>query len=955
MDRIELASRLAAADEIERADLLARHAGWVGIELARALKTVFDDNESSEPERAFGAAAALRSLASVTDEPDVRGLAAWTAGMAAQLNGQLEESITQLDSARAVFTALGQAHTAAATQVSKLITLAMLGRYDEAIASGMEAREVFLSEGDLLAAGKIEQNLGNIYHRRDQYAEAERFLRVARERFLALNDQKQLAQVDNCLAIELMWQHKFRAAARLYEQALALAESAHLTVTQAEIECNLGELALFQGQYDRALDYLERSRRRYASLGMPHESAIAELELADAYLELNLAPEAAAIYARIAPTFAGLGLRAEQARALAYHGRACLLLGQIEQAHALLMKARPLYAAEGNIVGEAIVSLADAQIQLAEGNYSAAAKVAAQTEAVFAKALTWGWSLMAGWLHGEALRKLGQHGEAWQLLEATGQLAQRHNAPQVAQRCHTSLGLLAASEGDLERAEASFKQAIELIEKMRAPLPAEEFRVAFVADKLTPYMELVRICLADSNRIVEALGYLERARARALIDILGGALRSRAKARDDFEAELLGQLQELHEELNWFYTQINRQPDSEQALNSAAIEELHTAVFEREARVLEITRQIQQRSQMSVLGGMRAAPLPLLSHVEALDIAQIQRELAAHTAVVEYFSLDEELLAFVITQEKVEVVRNLGHEDQIAAVIAQIHFQIGAFSYGTDHLRPLVDELTSRVRYYLSTLYDMLLKPIEPQLGARRLVVIPHRMLHYVPFHALCDETGYVIQRREVCYAPSVSVLHHCLARPQRSLERALLLGIPDARTPHVHAEISALAPLFSQSVALLDEQATLAALREHAPDVDLLHLACHGHFRPDNPLFSSLRLADGWLTVRDVYDLDLQCALVTLGACETGVNMVAPGDELIGLARGFFSAGAPSLLVSLWMVHDESTAQLMVGFYERLRAGENPAAALRHAQCAMLELHPHPFFWSPFVLFGRW
>lgn len=952
MDRVELANRLATADDIERAALLAHHAGWADIELARALKTVFDANESSEPARAFGAAAALGSLASVADEPGVRGLAAWTAGMAAQLDGQLEASITQLDSARTLFTTLGQAHTAAATQVSKLITLAMLGRYDEAIACGLEARAVFLAEGDLLAAGKIEQNLGNIYHRRDQYAEAERFLRVARERFLALNDQKQLAQVDNCLAIELMFQHKFRAAARLYEQALALAESAHLTVTQAEIECNIGDLALLQGQYDRALDYLERSRRRYAALGMPHESAIAELELADAYLELNLAPEAAAIYARIVPTFAALGLRAEQARALAYHGRACLVLGQIEQAHALLMKARPLYAAEGNAVGEAIVTLADAQIQHAEGNYVAASEIAAQAQAVLAQAGTWGWSLLAGWLHGEAMRRQG-HADARQLLETTWQLAQRHNVPQVAQRCHTSLGLLAVSKGDLERAEALFKQAIELIEKMRAPLPAEEFRVAFVADKLTPYMELVRICLADSDRIVEALGYLERARARALIDMLGGALRFRVKARDNFEAELIGQLQELHEELNWFYSQINRRPDSEQALNSVAIEDLYMAAFEREARVLEITRQLQQRGQMNERGGTRAAPL--LSQVEALDIAQIQRELGAHTALVEYFSLDDELLAFVITQEHVEVVRNLGHEDQIAALIAQVHFQNGAFRYGTDHLGALVDQLTARMRYYLRRLYDLLLKPIEPRLGTRRLVVIPHRTLHYVPFHALCDETGYLIQRREVCYAPSVSVLHHCLARPQQSFERALLLGIPDARTPHVHAEISALAPLFPQSVTLLDEQATLAALCEHAPEVDLLHLACHGHFRPDNPLFSSVRLADGWLTVRDAYDLDLRCTLVTLGACETGLSTVAPGDELIGLARGFFAAGTPSVLVSLWTVDDESTAAFMIGFYERLRAGENPAAALRHAQCAMLEVHPHPFFWSPFVLTGRW
>jgi CHAT domain-containing protein len=170
-----------------------------------------------------------------------------------------------------------------------------------------------------------------------------------------------------------------------------------------------------------------------------------------------------------------------------------------------------------------------------------------------------------------------------------------------------------------------------------------------------------------------------------------------------------------------------------------------------------------------------------------------------------------------------------------------------------------------------------------------------------------------------------------------------------------VRDEVSALVSLFPEAVALLDDQATLVALRQQAPTADVLHLACHGQFRPDNPLFSSLRLADGWLTVRDAYNLDLPGGLVTLSACETGMSAVAPGDELIGLARGFLSAGASSLLVSLWTVGDESTAMLMTSFYTRLRAGDGPAAALCQAQRQALEYYPHPFFWSPFVLFGHW
>jgi CHAT domain-containing protein len=186
-------------------------------------------------------------------------------------------------------------------------------------------------------------------------------------------------------------------------------------------------------------------------------------------------------------------------------------------------------------------------------------------------------------------------------------------------------------------------------------------------------------------------------------------------------------------------------------------------------------------------------------------------------------------------------------------------------------------------------------------------------------------------------------------------LRSAALFGFPDAQMPRVRDEVGALAPLFPKAAAFLDDQATLGALHAQAQVADVLHLACHGQFRPDNPLFSSLRLADGWLTVRDAYGLDLNCQLAVLSACETGMSKIAPGDELIGLARGFFSAGAPTLLVSLWTVDDESTAKLMASFYARLRDGENPAAALRHAQCELLTDYPHPFFWSPFVLLGRW
>jgi CHAT domain-containing protein/tetratricopeptide (TPR) repeat protein len=949
----DLAQRLVAASETDRAALLAACPAPARVDLAQALKQLYFDTYSSQPQQAAGAAAALAALAAMDDNAELQALAAWTSGMAAlQLEGQIERAIQLIDEAAERFDALAQPHTAASTQVSKIFALARLGRYDEAIACGLRARDVFLSYGNILEAGKIELNLGNIYHRRDQYGEAAQFYQAARARFEVLGDHKLLAYTDNGLANVLSMQHDFRRAVELYQQALARAEATGLEVTRAEIECNLGSLELFQGRFDRALDYLEQSRRRYAALDMPHESAIAEQELADAYLELNLAPEASAIYTRVVTTFAKLGMRAEQARALLHDGRACLALGRFDLARLRLAEAYQLYSAEGNDAGAALVTLAKAQLAYAQGGYAAVRDHAAQATGPLAAAGLRGRLLVARWLGGEANRLLGERDLARSLLQAALADADQHHVPQVAQLCHTSLGLLAADTGDRAGAEAQYLQAVDLIETMRARLPADEFRTAFAADKLTPYTELVRLCLADptGGRIEEALGYIERERSRALVDMLGGAVRAPEQPRDPFEAQLAARLGELRQELNWLYSQANRAPESEAAHPNAGSAALHGAIDEREAEVSQIRRQLQQRGAYD-----GKASLAILAQVEMLDLAWLQRTLGADTALVEYFTLDGELLAFVVTDRHVEVVRGLGREEQIAAALEQFRFQLGALGHGSSELTPYLDQLAQRARHHLAQLYTLLLGPLEPLLGARRLVVVPHHALHYVPFHALYDGASYAVERREISYAPSASVLRYCFAHPRSPLDHAVLLGQAGKQTPRVRDELQALAGLFPRTTVLLDDEATLAALRTQAPSANILHLACHGQFRPDNPLFSSLQLADGWLTVRDAYALELQCGLVTLSACETGMSAVAPGDELIGLARGFFSAGAPALLVSLWTVDDAATATLMQRFYARLCAGERPAAALRQAQCELLAEQPHPFFWAPFILIGRW
>jgi CHAT domain-containing protein len=943
MNRAHLAALIVKASNAERESFLRDNSALADSEFAYILKEICLDGWSTHPAQALGAAAALQLLSQLNADEEITALAAWAAGLESLIGGQMERAIKMLDDSRGRFLALDRPRTAAATQVSKLIALAMLSRYDEAVECGLAAREVFLASGDILAAGKIEHNIGNIYFRRDRYQEAERFQRTARERFLAVGEQTQIAKIENSLALTLSQQHKIKEAEQLYQQALERAAVAGLVTTQAEIESSIGTLALFQGRYDRALDYLERSRRKYIELNMPHLSAMTYQEIADAYLELNLAPEAAEIYERIAPCFAELGMRAEEAHALAYNARAAILLGQTQKARALLSKARELYFAEGNEVGVALVTLSEAQLFYDQSNYEAAVPAASQAERALASACSSRPLLIARWLTGELARAMGQPAEARRKLEETLSETESQGHSDIAARCHTSLGLLAEQTDNRGAAEASFRKAVAIIEALRAPLPAEHFRTTFFANKLVPYHELVRLCLAKGkDHLDEAFGFVERTRARALADTLGGNGQLESEPRDAFESELRYQLGQLRGELNYFYNRINRVTRGDQRRDEAEMAALRVAARDRESKTLEVMRQLQHR------GAIHTAP------AENLDLKKLRHDLGPDTALVEYASLGDELLAFVLTHEAIGVVRNLASYTEITAELGQLRFQIDALRYGSAIVRKHLPDLTRRAQRHSAQLYRSLIAPIEERTNKRHFVIVPHRALHYLPFHALFDGESYLIERHEISYAPSAAVFVQCLARPTGEFRSALLVGVADDQTPLARDEVKMLAPLFSDAVTLLDDEATISSVREHASSVDVLHLACHGQFRPDNPLFSSLRLGDGWMTVRDAFSLKLRSRLVTLSACETGVGTVAPGDELVGLARAFFSAGTPSLLMSLWTVDDEATTQLMGHFYAHLLQNNSPVAALRFAQIKVMEANPHPFFWSPFILVGR-
>ncbi len=932
---------ISAKTNRERAHILSKTAAASQLEIAHQLKNICYEVWTSAPTKAQKTALALATLARINPAPEIEALALWVAGIGALTRGRLENAVAALDRSASVFRRIRQEHEAAHTQVAKLIVLALLGKYPEAVKTGKAALKVFEKYGDALAAGKIEKNLGNIIARQNEPAKSVEYYLAARERFLKLGDVQELTMCETNLANMYTELNRFHKAEEFYRQALERARAAQMFFIEAEIEASMGNLAMFRGRYAEALRFLELSRQKFEELGFAHRSVTANLEIAEIYETLNLADEAFEIYASVAEKLRRLKLQGEEAKARMHLARVALTKKDFAKARKELKKSAALYISEKNPGGLAEVKLAEANLELTRGDFAEALIKIREAGKLLARSPNLRSQLFAKWMHGEILRRLGRFKRAEKMLVETYDEALGQEQTNLAQACLNSLGSLFLQKRDARKAENYFGRAVRMIEQLRAPLAAEQFRMAFLSDKLAPFENLAKIYLSESAP-EKAFLMVEKARARTLSESLSGNFPQSA-AGGGADSKLSKKLEDAREELNWFYSRLNRAAAGDVAA-------LQKETKKREKQIADLMRQIESTRIDDADGDSKRRP-----PAEEGELEDLQKRLGSRRAIVEYVNFDGAFGAFVVTGERVDFVPRLAAESEILALLEGLRFQFGALRFGTAKLGGFLDELKRRADFYLQKLYEKLLLPLEDRTGTRDLVIVPVGAAHYIPFHALrrADEK-YLIETREVVHSPSASVWRQLAEKPARAVKNALLVGFADENIPLVDREIETLREIFPRAQTLTGAEANFSNYRRYAPDFDLLHLACHGQFRPENPLFSSLHLADGFVTVRDICAQRLEASLVTLSACETGLNKIYAGNEILGLARGFLAVGVRSLVLSLWTVNDETTVRLMKDFYINLQRGENVSASLRLAQINFIENNSHPYFWSPFTVIGK-
>jgi tetratricopeptide (TPR) repeat protein len=945
---------LQAEDARLRQEFLRAHRSEITDEVVQAMKTAVSQRLRQDPRDALDLAESILFAATLSGEPMHQAWGLMAKGNALRFLADYQQAIIAYDEAHDISLGQNQVSEAARSQIGKIFSLSSLGCFAEALDTANRARSILEENDECLAAARVDNVAAIVYGKQGRHNEELALFNRAHMTFKQAGPEGYfdltITELNRSVALRNL--DRFDEAIEAASNARQLAGQLGLTIVAARADQSQGVTYFFLGLYNEALNLFDHARQVFESAGLERDVLVVNLFATNCHLALNRYAEVLSLAQDAEGTLNRLGMQYEVAWAAYNCARAYLGLGQLEQAADVLAQARLGFAQIENQTWVAMVDVQWAVLNLKIGAFDAAQANARRASGAFAGEGLAVEGAQADLVAAEALVALARDEEARHLCQAALQVADERDVPWLANQAHHLLGRLAEIAGDQQTALEHYQACAAGVERLRRHV-AVELRGNFLADKGEIYEDVVSLSLARSE-VAPAFNYVERAKSRALVELLAHHLDIRVKVRRESDRDLVAHIERLRQECQWYYNRLDpfgEREGAESSLTQAERERLRAELDAREKQLADMLLQLQVRNA---------------DYIQDADLWRVQVQspqpyLDADTLLVEYFIARGEVLAFSVTREEIQVHRRL-------ATLSQLNRLLGLLRLNLHRLSPALlaqgDSLESEadnLKGLLGRLYAALVQPLADRLAPfEQLVVVPHGPLHYLPFHALFDGRHYLLERCALSYLPNSSLLRlpHDQVTDGRDSLSALVVGCSlNGALPHTLAEARQVAGQL-QGRSLLEEEATRANLEAQAGAARIIHLATHGEFRPDAPLFSTLYLADGPLTTTDVFNLELNASLVTLSACQSGANAVGGGDELVGFSRAFLYAGAASLLMTWWRVEDRATACLMDRFYRAILAGQHKQAALRQAQRALLhgeegDRYRHPYFWAPFFLVG--
>jgi CHAT domain-containing protein/lipopolysaccharide biosynthesis regulator YciM len=945
-NRQQLLEELAGiAGDAAMETFLARHRALLHTDVVRDLAEKVREQLRVDVTQALHLADTAIVISQLLKDKESKAVALRAKANVLYVKGEHAPAADHHEQAAALFEAAGQSNQVARTLSSSMQPLLLMGEYNRAFAAAERARKIFTAEEDSWRLARLDINLGNIYYRQDRFAEALASYERAYQGLPPEKDPEGIAAVLSNMATCYISLNLFPKALDSYSRARQFCQEHGMPLLVTQADYNIAYLYYLRGEYSRAIEMLRATRVNAKKIGDSYHHALCNLDLSELYLELNLSGDAGELSQQGHSEFRKLGMGYESAKCLAFSAMAAGQRGQAFEALKRFSDARAMFVKEKNRAWPSLIDLYRALVFFSEGRYFEARRHCVEALKSFRTLNLASKSAMAELLLARIAMKTGETDQAFQHAKAALEGVLKLESPVLIHQTYLLLGNIHAARGDQAQAYASYQSARQALETLRGNLRGEELKIAFIKNRLEVYENLVELCLAKSNGVgasEEAFIYVEQAKSRSLMDLFQRPAPAHSEAAPG-QSELVRSIRDLREELNWYYNLIEReqlQPEQQSPDRIAALEnkaQLHEK---------ELVRVLHDATETDA----SQAGLQMPSYV---PIATIRAAIPEDTLLVEYFQVRDRILLCLLGPKTLEIVP-VTLEARVAGLLRLLQFQLSKFRLGTEYLETVHESLLQTTQAHLKELYDELIGPVAPKLKAKHLIFVPHGLLHYVPFHALFDGAEHLIDRYTVSYSPSASIFALCQTRTANSSGPSLVFGIPDLQAPAILDEVQAITGVLDGAELFVGDKANANILRDKGPGSHMIHIATHGRFRQDNPMFSAIRLGDSFLSLFDLYQLRLPVELITLSGCSTGLNVVAAGDELIGLARGLLHAGAQSLILSLWDVHDKSTAEFMTAFYRLVGKGQSKAEALRAAMLQLRATYPHCYQWAPFILVGK-
>jgi CHAT domain-containing protein/Tfp pilus assembly protein PilF len=859
--------------------------------------------------------------------------------------GDNRAAVEHHEQAIEMYEALGNRKEAARTLSSSIQPLILLGEYDRAFKSSERARDIFTQIGETRRIASLDNNVGNIFHRQDRFEEAMMHYERAYKTLSEYQDWERVAITLHNMAMCLISLNDFPKSLDCYQKSRELSVRYDMPLLRDQADYNIAYLYYFRGEYSRAIEMLFATRRACEVTGDAYHLALCHLDLSEIYLELNLSEEAREMAHEGFLRFEKLGMGYEAAKTLANEAIAYGQQGKTVHALERFTKARAMFATEKNLVWPWLLDLYQGLLLFHEGRYFEARRLCAGAAVFFDQTALPGKAALAHLLLARIALQVGELPVAQTETDAAIAKISGLQAPVLAYQTHFLRGQLAQTRGDRPAAYHAYQEARKSMEALRSRLHAEELKISFVKNRLQVYEALVDLHLSGDggeSGTAEAFSFMEAAKSRSMTEMIFQSGQS-LPLGDAGQSELVRRIRDLREELNWYYHRIEVEQLRPEQTSGARLQQLQEKALSHENELLRTLRELPAHERENAT----------LEAPADFSLDKLQAALPADSALIEYYSTGERLLAAVVTRKSIEITP-ITVFSRVLHFLHLLRFQLSKFRMGATYTQRFQQPLLQATESHLEALYAELIAPLRAHLQAKHLIFVPHGSLHFLPFHALKNGDSYLCDSHTISYAPSATVFTLCQQKAPSQLQASLVMGIADERAPEILQEVQSVAAILPRADLYLGTEATTEVLKTKGSESALLHIATHGTYRQDNPMFSGIRLGDGYLNLYDLYQMRLSARHVTLSGCATGMNFVAAGDELLGLQRGLFCAGAASLLLSLWDVHDRTTAELMQVFYKGYIESGDMAASLQSAMKQLRRENPHPYFWAPFVLIGQ-